>query len=321
MTLRVPTVLPPGLAGGLLPDAVASAGPIAARTPTRLPDPAPALLTTALRAPTRLAGVQRQGLQVGLAQLQMRFAGQPAARLQQVQGWLQGSLPQALTRRQASEWGVAVQRRYGELLEQALALTRHPQRLAAQAHLERLHALLHEVSQALQQRVQPGLLGRWCASPSGVLQRHRREIDQLREALASASHSLIGQLEALDALERELSGVAADLEAASLAATFLAETLATQPGTLPEDGRVQALHHRAGELARTHVHLADARYLRKQADASLQHLVGCIQHAVLLLLPAWLEQEAHTARVPPTPTLLRQRLQALEALVQALRPD
>jgi len=309
-----PTRLPSALPAQAVP-----AAPLRSPRVTALPPEAPAVPSTASgpAVPRQLAGTARHGMRLSVEQVVQRFPALATAQAEQVARLLQGTVAETFTRRDAADWGVPAQRRYGELVEQALQLAQQPAVQTAQAELRRLHAVLAEVSQAIEQQLQPGLLARWrAADPWQLLQRHRTEIDQLRAALGQAVPLLAAQAEALAGVRRDLQALSADIEAHGLAATLLGERIAA-PG---QGDMHQLLLGRATDLAQTHAHVAGTDPLRAHAGEQLADLAGAIRQAVLLLLPAWLEKALHARHVAPTPTLARRLQQELDTLLHSLRP-
>lgn len=296
---------------------VASASPLPKTQPTQLPtslqvaNPAPTQTS-----PSRLDGVTRHGLQIELEQIRSRFPALGADAALQVQQLLQATVPETLTHRQAANWGTALQRRYGEVVEKTLQLNQHPQRLAAQQHLQRLFVLLQEVFDALDHQLQPGLLARWRSSPWQVLLKHQAEIDSLRQALTDAADALAHQLESLQALQKELTALTGQLLTNALATSLLAEQLKPELAS--------ALLQRAAELQQMHSHISDSIHQRDQSLADLQNLNACVQHAVLMLLPAWLDKTLHSSRNisnNANPTVMLQQQQDLDVLLRAIRTN
>lgn len=281
------------------------------RQPTALPrTPAPTV-----HAPSRMAGVVRSGVTVSVAQLQDRFPDLTPEAALPVQQLLQATCPDTLNWQWASNWGIAAQQRYSTLLEPTR--TMHSQQHAAQQHLARLHSLLQTWADALASPRPTGLLARWQTHPDALVQRHGPEITQLHHALSHAITGLSEQVQALTQLRSDLTALADSLQSYSLAATWLAEH--GNP-TATDDGVTHTLLHRAAELSQMQGHVIQTGILQAHQRDNLRALVACIQHAVLLLLPAWLEQESQARLAPATPTLARQRLTQLETLLHALHP-
>jgi hypothetical protein len=309
---RRPTALPP--AEPATPST--PPGQRGPRGPTRLPAAAPAPSAPRLAGhPTRVLGQARTGPDVPIADLQKRFPAlsiDDAERLQQV---LRGTVPDALALREALAWGAGQQQRHADLAERALQLAQSPQRVAAQQHVQRLHVLLQEVAEAIDEQLQPGLLSRWRAGAWEVLASQRAEIDQLRRALATSAQSLAAQLDEMHAMQLELRALAPALQAQALAAGWLAE----HPGAARDGGRIaDTLLQRAAALTSSQSHVLAAQVLRERDDAALRALCAAIQHAVLLLLPAWLEKAAHAGGAAATPTAQRELGHQLQALLTQL---
>ncbi|MES2943528.1 MAG: hypothetical protein V4772_11730 [Pseudomonadota bacterium] len=307
MNLKRPTVMPSGQSA----QNAVNAPPLPRAIPTRLPAPVQAPNQT---SPRRLDGISRRGLQLSIEQIRSRFPALGADAALQIQQLLQATVPETLTRRQATDWGVTPQRRYAEVVEKTLQLNQHPQRLAAQQHLQRLFVLLQEVFDAIDHQLQPGLLARWRSSPWQVLLKHQSEIELLRQALADAADALANQLETLQALQKELITLTSQLLTNALAASLLAEQL--------KPDLASALLQRAAELQQMHSHISNSIHQRDQSLADLQTLNACIQHAVLMLLPAWLDKTLHTSRNNnnnANPTVMLQQQQDLDVLLRAIR--
>lgn len=261
--------------------------------------------------PKRLDGVVRHGLHLSVEHIRSHFPTLSANEAIQIQQLLNATVLETLTRRQATDWGLALQRRYGEVVETTLQLNQSPLRLAAQQHLQRLLDLLQDVFDALAGQLQPRLLSRWRTSPWKILQKHQAEINVLRQALADAAEGLASQRDVLLALQQDLVTLTEQLLTNALGASLLARQLS--------DDLAGALLQRAAQLQQMHGHVSDAVLQRGQSLADIQTLNSAIQHAVLVLLPAWLDKALHTSRSNTHPTLILQQQQDLGVLLHTIR--
>jgi hypothetical protein len=286
--------------------AITSAVPGGAPSPTTvapqphpLPGPGAALhpLPGARTAPQSVVpGTIRRGVDVSSAQLAQRFPAATPEALQQAERLLQGTIVDTLSATQAARWGDEAQQRYGALVDASLQITQAATLQTSLRHVARLHALLQAMAdQWLVPAKSPLLFWRSSASPAELLQASQGEVAQLRQHLADALPALRGLQAELQGIAGELAPLAVRLEALSLAAHYLADTLAdnlaAQPGS-DADPRAYALLQRASALAQTVLHIHGGLQVRQGSQHSLDGLIHRIQDTVLMALPAWMEKVA-----------------------------
>jgi hypothetical protein len=227
-------------------------------------------------------------VEVSQPALAQRFPAAMPEALQQAQRLLQATIVDTLSASQAARWGDEAQQRYGVLVDASLQISQATTVQTSLRHLARLHALLQSLADAWQAPAKSPLwFWKSNAGPAALLQASQGELAQLRQHLADALPALRSLQAELRGIGSELAPLAVQLEALSLAAHYVADTLdaATDP-------RAHALMQRASALAQTVLHIHGGLQLRQGSQHSLDGLVHRIQDTVLLALPAWLEKVA-----------------------------
>jgi hypothetical protein len=249
------------------------------------PSPSPG----ALKAPPSVVpGTIRRGVEVSLPALAQRFPAAMPEALQQAQRLLQATIVDTLSASQAARWGEEAQQRYGVLVDASLQITQANTVQTSLRHVARLHALLQGIADEwVAPAKSPLLFWKSNAGPAAQLQASQGELAQLRQHLAEALPALRSLQAELQGIGSELAPLAVQLEALSLAAHYLADTLDSAA-----DPRAHALMQRASALAQTVLHIHGGLQLRQGSQHSLDGLIHRIQDTVLLALPAWMEKVA-----------------------------
>lgn len=182
---------------------------------------------------------------------------------------------------QAQGLGLAEQKRHGLLVQRLLDAASADVLRSAPQHVARLLAILSMCAQDLDPASR--LAGLWRRrTKTGALQLHRQEIEQLKAKLLAAMATLEGPINEAMAIRGELTALAQDLLAASLACEWLSER---------DEFNVEvrsALLERSLSLRKT-VALAHQQALQSTESATrYDALRDRIQDAVLVALPAWL---------------------------------
>lgn len=239
-------------------------------------------------APSVVPGTIRRGVEVSLPELAQRFAAATPEALQHTQQLLQSTIVDTLSTAQAARWGDEAQQRYGALVDASLQITQSTTLQTSLRHIARLHALLQDMAEEwLAPAKSPLRFWKRSVGPAQLLQSSPGELAQLRQHLAEALPALRTLQADLQGVCSELAPLAVRLEALSLAAHYLADTLDSGA-----DPRAYALLQRASALAQTVVHIQGGLQLRQGSQHSLDGLIHRIQDTVLLALPAWMEQVA-----------------------------
>jgi len=240
--------------------------------------------------PTVMPGSTPVRLVVDRDRLQRLDPKAGAATLACAEAILSNLIPAHLTNRQALFWAQDLQEEHGRLVGDHLDLMRHPQLRQVPAHLQRLQSLLMRFDlQAMTAKA--GLLAGVFRAASGVidtpaeLQAARAEIDHLLHLLSGAMEGLADLKSRLDLRAAKLADLGNRVEAATLAAAYLAEAA---PGPL-----THAFAERRGSLAATLIHIRSAEFQHVQQSSLPARLVLAIQNLALVALPAWLERLAH----------------------------
>ena len=238
--------------------------------------------------PSVVPGTIRRGVVVSLSDLAQRFPGGKAEALLHTERLLQATIVDTLSTAQAARWGDEAQQRYGTLVDASLQITQSTTLQTSLRHVSRLHALLQDIADEwLAPAKSPLLFWKSNAGPAELLQSSQVELAQLRQHLADALPVLRTLQAELQGVCSELAPLAVRLEAWSLAAHYLADTLDSGA-----DPRAYALLQRASALAQTVLHIQGGLQLRQGSQHSLEGLIHRIQDTVLLALPAWMEQVA-----------------------------
>lgn len=254
-----PTVMP-----------VAPRPPAATRpAPTLMPGSAPLRLTVETERLVRLAPT----------------AGPEA--LAAAHSLLAALIPAHLTDRHALFWAQDLQEAHAQLVQDRLALLRDPLLREIPTHLDRLRDLLSRLD--LGALCRPG--GLWTGvfrktsrviDTPGELQAARAEMDHLLRLLAGALEPLVDLKARLDQGAARMQPLAHKIEAASLAAAYLAETAAPH--------LTRAFQERRTSLSTSLVQIRTAEAQHVLHTALPARLVVAIQNLVLVALPAWLER-------------------------------
>ncbi len=246
-------------------------------------------VTTARKpAPSVVPGTIRRGVEVSLPELAQRFPAATPEALQHTQQLLQSTIVDTLSTAQAARWGDEAQQRYGALVDASLHITQSTTLQTSLRHIARLHALLQDMAEEwLAPAKTPLRFWKRSTGPAERLQASQGELAQLRQHLADALPALRTLQADLQGVCSEMAPLAVRLEALSLAAHYLADTLDSGA-----DPRAYALLQRASALAQTVLHIQGGLQLRQGSQHSLDGLIHRIQDTVLLALPAWMEQVA-----------------------------
>lgn len=261
-----------------IPQRTAASAPLA-----RAPVPAPAapVAPSAPVAATALPGQQRKPLEVSLETLAARFPGADEPTLNRVQSVLRGVVPEALTSAACLAFGKASQEELAKLVKQRLALTQEAPTRGAIQHLTRMHRLLGEVVDAMD--------GGFLKKPATrVWVDVSPELAQLESLLTGAELGVA--LGTQDALVQKARACSEDLQAASLAAEFLAEG--------GEERVAQLLTPRALSLTQSVALALEQIQALEVEKARTRELMTLVQDGVLVQLPAVYSQMAALAAQP-----------------------
>ena len=254
-----------------------------------------------------MPGQLRVGLKVGVEALADKFPLQERRVLERAAGVLGGVAPQGLDWSQAQKLGLAAQKEYGAGVQRLLDALSADVLRAAPQHLARLLGLLQACAEDFS--AAPGLMSQWLhRDKPRALELHRKEIEQLRAALANAVDALDAPMGQVMQVRGQLPDLFDHLMAASLACEWLAHGA-------PLDDEVRAvLAERALALAKTAALVRQQQAQSLASAESLSALRERIQDAVLIALPAWLAQRAQQ----PADLNDTQRFVARDALRQII---
>lgn len=241
-------------------------------------------------APTVMPGSAPVRLSIDPADLQ-RLAPNASSEVLAAAISLLGSLiPAHLSDRQALFWAQDLQEMHGRLVEDNLELMRDPLLREIPTHLKRLRDLLvrFDLESIL---TKSGLLTEAFRRVSGridtgaELQSARVEIEQLLHLLTGALDGLVDLKSRLDLRAEQLKPLGGRVEAASLAAAYLAETTGPKLQS--------AFQERRKSLSTTLIQIRSAEVQHAAQSSLPARLVVAIQNIALVALPAWLERLAN----------------------------
>ena len=274
--------------------------------PAATPQPTAVAAAAALTADvSRLRGIERKALRVERSELARRHPGVDTAVLERAVAVLGTVTPEVFDEAACAAFGLAAQRRFGEIVDRHLKLLHDESVRSAPRHLARLHALLTEVGEALQP---PGLLSLKRESARERLNDARPEIDQLRGLLEAGIAPLTQAQAQLQQLGRDAAELFAELSALTIACDDLAERFGGE--------RAHALAERGLSIAKTAGLLQEHQLQTAAAARELAQLVARIHDGVLVALPAWTASVLTAADTRQTDT---QRYVLRNALAELLR--
>lgn len=262
-----------------------------------------------------MPGTIRKGLEVTTHDLEIRFPGATPETIKRAMVVLKGTIVETLNGATCSQWGFHLQSEYTKLVDESLGLTSSASVRDGMRHAARLFVLLSEVATAFQGDGSKGMFN-WkkTATPWEKLAEVRVELDQLRTYLGSILGELRTTQTRLEGISDELMDYTHELDAASIAAQFLADHLGAS------DARAQHLQGQSLTLAKMIAHITEGVLLRKSTIDEIDALADKIQESILVTLPAWIERIALTSQKTSVTDTERYTLrQGLEEILHKLK--
>lgn len=280
----------------------------------------------AVRQPTAIPGSEPRRIEVPPGELERLSPGASADACVQARGLIGTLVADKLTERKAILWGHDLQQAYSALVSEAFALSRSPVLRKVEGYLSRTMDILGSIDLlAACGHGSSGLLGRMFQrinpriDTPGELAQAQAELENLVALMAAALQELLDLKDQLLRVAERTAAVAAPLEAAALAASFLSRHL--QPG---KDAVAQRFGERAMSLTQTLAMIREGDVTRSlQAEQPIR-MIGAIQDVALVMLPGFVGSMASlcaltTARTPVTPTEAGELAYRLSDLVERLK--
>jgi hypothetical protein len=318
---RGPTRLRPTVIGPIAPGQKTSRRPADRASP-----PVSEHATRPVVAPTAIPGVERRRIAVTVADIARLSPGVAPAVAATAVRLVEGFVVEGARDRTITLWGHGAQQEYADLVARTLDLARADELGRVRAYVTRMIDLLGAIDL-------PVICG--IGRPAGVFDRlfggtgridtlcaledARAELDQLVRLTAAALDPLLRLRDRLSEQARRIEATGGDIEAAALAAGFLADHLSiTQPALS------QRFLERAMSLTRSVAQLRGDDPLRAAQAEQPLHLIAAIQEAVLVAMPAWLSTiAALTATASgarsPNPTEAGELQHRLQTILQQLK--
>ncbi len=280
--------------------------------PPRRTEPAamerPAGRTPAPARPTAIAGTEPPRVPVAVDDLK-RLSPEAsdatlAAALQLVRSYVLSDEDE----RASVLWGQRPQQEYADLVSETLSLAQADPLRRATAHLDRMMRILGAIDvEAVAEAMARGGVGRYLRRMTEridtpeELSAARRELDQLVTLLRQETDDLLGLKEKLERASARIDEVGQRVEAAALAAQYLASRLESE-----RPGLAQRFLGRSASLTQTALQIRGGASLRAGQVAEPLRLIGVVQDVVLVMVPAWLGAVAAVTALAgarrPTPT-------------------
>jgi len=266
-----------------------------------------------------MPGVQRKSIEAGYDELEKYFIGSPSKVLKRVHEILRTIILDLLTDAQCAVWGDEAQKQYSQLTQKALAVATSTEIRDSGTHLARLYAILEELSMAIQGKEPKGLraLITRPPHPGQLFEQRRPELLQLSNLLDMALPKIAAVEAEAASLATEFTELAAELDAYSLAAKYMAEKLLDPTA---KANAIQLLQGRSSSLTLTVAHIRQDAVVRSQTHTDYQRLSERIREGVRNELPAWMSSfTAVFQRQTQTDTDRNTLQSGLEVVLQRLK--
>lgn len=294
----------------------------------RRTDP-PALVVAAapvVRKPTAIPGAERRRIDVQPAELERLSPGAASQVYVQAAALIAAFVVDKATERKAILWGHDLQKAYSDLVTQALALSRSPVLRKVEGYLTRTMDILGSIDLlAASGHGSSGVVGRILQRVNsridtpGELAVAQAELENLVALMAAALQELLDLKDQLLRVAERTDATAAQLEAAAVAALFLAERLRNQKGAV-----AQRFTERAMSLTQTLALIRQGGATRTLQLEQPIRMVGAIQGVALVMLPGFLGSIASVAALSAnkasiTPTEAGELAYQLQLVIEKLK--
>lgn len=276
--------------------------------------------------PTAIPGVRRKRIEVSAADLRKLAPGVGSDIVNRAVHQLSSLVAEGATDRMAVLWGHTLQADHSALVSEALNLAQDETLVRVTGYVERMVAILNAIDL---EALSTGAAG---AGLSGYLKRLNTKIDtpievdaarlelgQLLSLMAAAMEPLLQLKETIGRQSERIEQTGLDIEAAALAAEYLASQYATTRNDLS-----QRFVERAMSLTQTVAQIRSGAPLRRAQIEQPLNLISAIQNVALVSIPAWLSSlaaltAARSGPNGPTPTEARELSYKLRAILQHLK--
>jgi len=318
-----PTVIGPSGAS-LRKAAPAGAPPDAPPAPSAAhPAPAPVV-----RQATAIPGARRERIDVPPGELERLSPGATATACVQARALIGAFVVDKATERRAILWGHDLQKAHGDLVSQALTLSRSPVLRKVEGYLARTMDILGSIDLlAACGHDTSGVLGRMFQRAGAridtpaELARAQVELDELVALMAAALEELLDLKDRLLEAAERTEAAGAQIEAAAIAALFLSQHLRSGG----KDAVAQRFAERAMSLTQTLALIREGAATRNVQLEQPVRMVGAIQDVALVMLPGFIGSIASIAALSATQTAMT-RTEAgelayrLQDIIERLKP-
>lgn len=314
-----PTVIgPPGTALRKRAESVAQ------EEPAQVHVPSSRVAAAVVRQPTAIPGAERRRIDVPPGELERLWPGAPAQVYARARALIDAFVTDKATERRAILWGQDVQKEYSDLVGEALALTRSAALRKVEGYLARTMSILESIDLlAACGHGSSGALGRMLQRMNaridtpGELAQAQVELEKLVGLMASALHELLDLKDRLLSVAERTDAAGAQLEAASMAASFLSRHLAGE-----KDVVSQRFAERAMSLAQSVALVREGGATRSLQVEQPVRMISAIQNVALVMLPGFISNIAAVTALSSartTPTEAGELAYRLGEIIQELR--
>lgn len=244
-----------------------------------------------ITGPTSIPGVRRRRLEVAPSELRKVSPLATDGVVNRAMQLLGSVTVQGISDRVAVLWGHRLQKDYSELVSRTLSLSQDDALIRATGHVNRMTAVLASIDlQAVAS--QPSASGavrqyfkalNTRVDTPAELNHARVELDQLVGLMGASLEPLLALKEALQKHSARIDDLALDVEAAALAADYLATLLARERPDLSN-----RFVERAMSLTQTVAQIRSSASLREAQIERPLGLIAAIQNVALVAVPGWL---------------------------------
>ena len=324
------SVTPPADHAKLRPTVIPSPGAVPRKTKSREGRPRAESANTstpstpAVGQPTAIPGVERRRIAVTTSELKALSPGAAPAVYERALELLGTFVVEKATERKAILWGHDVQKAYGDLVTQTLALSQSPLLRKVDGYLSRMMDILGSIdlmavcghgSGGFAQLFKP--VTRKIDTP-GELRAAQAELDQLVRYLDSSLRELLDLKDKLEEHAGRINAIGVEVEAAALAALFLSRHVQKASG-----GLAQCFMERSMSLTQTLAQIRTGDSMREIQIEQPIRMVRVVQNVALVMMPGFLGSVAAALtladRKSLTPTQAGELTYQLRDILRALQ--
>lgn len=247
-------------------------------------------VTPQARGPTVIPGVQRRRVEVSLSDLRKLSSHATEEALTRALRLLETVVVEKLTDRKAILWGHDLQQGYSGLVTETLQLSQADVLVRVTGYLNRMMQILEAINlQGVCGFADTDVVTQYFRKGGGKidspqeLEAARAELDQLLGLLSAAFDQLLGLKEKLELQSSRIDELGIEVEAAALAAQFLASQLQST-----RTDHAQRFTERSMSLTATLAQIRGSSSMREIQIEQPLRLIGAIQNVALVTLPGWI---------------------------------